>query len=190
MDLDELKKSWQHIDSELKRIEKLSDDLSNICKSRNVSLRDKLVNRYFWLWMLCAVMTVVSVGLIWHEAILPVMATVLIFYFSILGVLNFVIYKRFKSLDYNYMSVKDMLITVTNTHILRSRFKIVGYCLMIPVLAALLWRFYTIDINMFYGGCGGGVIGLIAGIITDRKIEREIRELKESLKHELDNEEE
>ena len=52
MDLDELKKSWQHIDSELKRIEKLSDDLSNICKSRNVSLRDKLVNRYFWLWML------------------------------------------------------------------------------------------------------------------------------------------
>ncbi len=190
MDLDELKKSWQHIDSELKRIEKLSDDLSNICKSRNVSLRDKLVNRYFWLWMLCAVMTVVSVGLIWHEAILPVMATVLIFYFSILGVLNFVIYKKFKSLDYNYMSVRDMLITVTNTHILRSRFKIVAYCLMIPVLVALLWRFYTIDMSMFYGGCGGGVIGLIAGIITDRKIEREIRELKESLKHELDNEEE
>ncbi|MGN1172703.1 MAG: hypothetical protein ACI4SO_02830 [Muribaculaceae bacterium] len=187
MNLDELKQSWQSIDSELKRIEKLNDDLSRICQNRNTSLRDELKNKYRALWLLCLLMTVVSVGLIWNEAIMPVMATVLIFYFAILGVLNYIVYKKFKALNYNDMTVKEMLISVTNIHILRSRYKIVGYCMMTPVIIALLWRFYTVEMAMFYGGCVGGVVGLIAGIITDRKIERQIRELKENLEHELDN---
>ena len=166
MNLDELKQSWQGIDSELKRIDKLNDDLSRICQNRNTSLRDELKNKYRALWLLCLLMMVVSVGLIWNEAIMPVMATVLIFYFAILGVLNYIVYKKFKALNYNDMTVKEMLISVTNIH---------------------MWRFYTVDMAMFYGGCVGGVVGLVAGIITDRKIERQIRELKENLEHELDN---
>ncbi len=186
MDFDQLKKSWNNAAEELDKVCKLDKEVSETCKITTMGLKDKLVSKYCFLWILCAVCTVISCFFINHRVILPVMAIVLIFYFLILAILNYKIFAAFRKLNYNDMSVKDMLVSVTNIYIQRGRYQIVGYCMMIPVLIALMWNFYAYDMNMFKGGVIGCIIGFACGFYMDYKIEKEIKELKESLKHELE----
>lgn len=182
MDIDELKKSWQSLDSKLDGMKTQIDELRH---GKTLGHRDSIMRKYKVLFMVCLMMIFVSINLCSKPEVGNVMGILLAIYFAIHAVLGFIIHSRFSKIDYSRMNIKELLIEVTNAHILRSRFKIAGYCMMVPVLVALLGKLYVENVHMFYGGVIGGIIGLIVGLAIDRKIERQIREMKENLRLEL-----
>lgn len=189
MDLEELKKSWKKTDAEIDKILVVNKDLNDICRNNNMGLRDKVLSKYKALCALSIVMTFICPFLIPYRHIHPAIVVTLTIYFIMLGILNYDVHKDLKKIDYKSMNVMDMLIATTKFIIKRSRYQVIAYCMMIPLVITLLWYFYTINIGMFCGGVIGGVIGLIIGLITDIKIKRQIKALKENLENELKDEE-
>lgn len=190
MDLEELKKSWKKTDAEIDKIINVNKDLTDICRNNNMGLRDKVLSKYKVLCILSIVMTFICPLLQPFRNLHPAIVVTLTIYFIVLGILNYKIYKHLKRIDYKSMSVKDMLIATTQSIIKRSRYQVIAYCMMIPLVITLLWYFYTINLGMFYGSIFGAIIGLIIGLSTDIKIKRQIRALKKNLEQELEEEDE
>lgn len=190
MDLEELKKSWKKTDTEIDKIIKVNKDLTDICRNNNIGLRNKVLSKYKVLCILCIVMTFISPLLQPFRNLHPAIVVTLTIYFIVLGILNYDLYKCLKKIDYKSMSLKDMLIATTESIIKRSRYQVIAYCMMIPLIVTLLWYFYTINFGMFCGGIFGAIVGLIIGLSTDIKIKRQIRDLKKNLEQELEEEEE
>lgn len=84
------------------------------------------------------------------------------------------------------MTMKEMLNAFTDLKIHRSRCRIFGYMLSLPLLFLLLYYMYQIEESMYYAGIVGGVIGAAIGIGMDLKVSREIREMRQSLAEELE----
>lgn len=188
MDLEELKKSWKKTDTEIDKIIKVNKDLTDICRNNNIGLRDKVISKYKVLCIVSIVMTFICPLLQPFRNLHPAIVVTLTIYFIVLGILNYDIYKNLKRIDYKSMSVKDMLIATTKSIIKRSRYQVIAYCMMVPLMVTLLWYFYTINLGMFYGGIFGAIVGLIIGLSTDIKIKRQIRALKKNLEQELKEE--
>lgn len=188
MDLKELKKSWKKTDTEIDKIIKVNKDLTDICRNNNIGLRDKVISKYKVLCIVSIVMTFICPLLQPFRNLHPAIVVTLTIYFIVLGILNYDIYKNLKRIDYKSMSVKDMLIATTKSIIKRSRYQVIAYCMMVPLMVTLLWYFYTINLGMFYGGIFGAIVGLIIGLSTDIKIKRQIRALKKNLEQELEEE--
>ena len=188
MDLEELKKSWKKTDAKIDKIIKVNKDLTDICRNNNIGLRDKVISKYKVLCILSIVMTFICPLLQPFRNLHPAIVVTLTIYFIVLGILNYDIYKNLKRIDYKSMSVKDMLIATTKSIIKRSRYQVIAYCLMVPLMVTLLWYFYTINLVMFYSGIFGAIVGLIIGLSTDIKIKRQIRALKKNLEQELEEE--
>lgn len=190
MDLEELKKSWKKTDAEIDKIINVNKDLTHICRNNNMGLRDKVLSKYKVLCILSIVMTFICPILQPLRNLHPAIVVTLTIYFIVLGILNYDLYKHLKKIDYKSLSVKDMLIATTESIIKRSRYQVIGYCMMIPLVITLLWYFYTINLGMFYCGIFGAIVGLIIGLSTDLKIKRQIRALKKNLEQELEEEDE
>ena len=188
MDLEELKKSWEKTDTEIDKIIKVNKDLTDICRNNNIGLRNKVLSKYKVLCIVSIVMTFICPLLQPFRNLHPAIVVTLTIYFIVLGILNYDIYKNLKRIDYKSMSVKDMLIATTKSIIKRSRYQVIAYCMMVPLMVTLLWYFYTINLGMFYGGIFGAIVGLIIGLSTDIKIKRQIRALKKNLEQELEEE--
>lgn len=188
MDLEELKKSWKKTDTKIDKIIKVNKDLTDICRNNNIGLRDKVISKYKVLCIVSIVMTFICPLLQPFRNLHPAIVVTLTIYFIVLGILNYDIYKNLKRIDYKSMSVKDMLIATTKSIIKRSRYQVIAYCMMVPLMVTLLWYFYTINLGMFYGGIFGAIVGLIIGLSTDIKIKRQIRALKKNLEQELEEE--
>lgn len=188
MDLEELKKSWEKTDTKIDKIIKVNKDLTDICRNNNIGLRDKVISKYKVLCIVSIVMTFICPLLQPFRNLHPAIVVTLTIYFIVLGILNYDIYKNLKRIDYKSMSVKDMLIATTKSIIKRSRYQVIAYCMMVPLMVTLLWYFYTINLGMFYGGIFGAIVGLIIGLSTDIKIKRQIRALKKNLEQELEEE--
>lgn len=188
MDLEELKKSWKKTDAKIDKIIKVNKDLTDICRNNNIGLRDKVISKYKVLCIVSIAMTFICPLLPPFRNLHPAIVVTLTIYFIVLGILNYDLYKCLKKIDYKSMSLKDMLIATTKSIIKRSRYQVIAYCMMVPLMVTLLWYFYTINLGMFYGGIFGAIVGLIIGLSTDIKIKRQIRDLKKNLEQELEEE--
>ncbi len=188
IDLDTLRQSWQNLKIEVDRVSEQNRRLTErIFNNQAKSVRDYVMRRYRMLCIIGAVYTPLMPILCdrqLHFGLIPLILISLFFPISVL-INGSVLYKCSK-IHPTEMTMKEMLIAFTDLKIHRSRCRIFGYILSLPLLVLLLYHMYWIDSSMFYAGCIGGVIGAILGIRMDLKVSREIREMRRSLAEELE----
>ncbi len=187
MELDELKQSWHEMKRELDRVETLNKVLTErLSRSKALPFKCRIMNQY-------KIIVAVSLCMIVFTSILFIdnlifsreLSGSLVIYFIVLKSLNLYFMSRLRRIDIYTMPVAEMVEQTIKLRILRSRLKIIGYILMIPMMCVLLWTFYKADYGMFVGGWMGGVVGLIIGLRIDRSIDRDIKNMKAALKEEL-----
>ncbi|MDE7407355.1 MAG: hypothetical protein K2M76_02945, partial [Muribaculaceae bacterium] len=161
IDLDTLRQSWQNMKIEVDRVSEQNRRLTErIFSNQAKSVRDYVMRRYRMLCIIGIVYTPLMPLLFSHQLHLDLVSLILItLFFPISVVINGSVLYKCSKIHPAEMTVKEMLIAFTNLKIHRSRCRIFGYILVIPILVLLLYHMYWIDSSMFYAGCLGGVIG-------------------------------
>ncbi|MDE6267060.1 MAG: hypothetical protein K2M07_06915 [Muribaculaceae bacterium] len=188
MNLDTLRQSWQSMKIEVDGIKEQNRQLTQrIFNNQAKTVRDYVKRRYRMLVILGVAYSFIMPWLCVRELQMSVLPTVLMsLFFPFSVVINGSVLYMTSRIHPSKMTVKEMLIAFTNLKIHRSRCRIIGYTVAIPVLIALLIYMRFIDEAMFYAGCVGGVIGACIGIYQDVKMSREIRQMRRSLAEELE----
>lgn len=187
IDLESLRHSWQNMRIEIDRLSEQNRRLTKrIVNNQAKSVKDSLLRNYRILCIIgiiyTPVMPCICVQLLHTDTFVTVMMSL---FFPLAVILNGMVYLKTRAIDPASLSMKEMLITFTNLKILRSRCRVAGYIIALPMLIGMLHYMYLIDNAMFYGGCAGGVIGAIIGIRLDIRMSREIRAMRRSLAEEL-----
>lgn len=112
----------------------------------------------------------------------PVIMAAMDLFFIVMAVIHLRIYRMVRQLQPSAMTVSEMLATLCRIEIARSRARITGMALALPLVA---WMMYVFAAEYgeyaLYGSCVGLVAGLTAGICIWRKGARLIRQMKKQL---------
>ncbi len=115
----------------------------------------------------------------------------------VLGAANCYVIHEINKIDLSMMTVRQAFEANANVIMLRSRLKLAGIILAIPVFAFMLYELWLFDATVigadgikytFLGGCAGGVVGSICGLRMDRRIRGYLREVQQMLRDELGEE--
>lgn len=189
INLDNLRQSWQSIKIEVDEVKEKNRMLTErIFNNKAKSVRDYVKRRYRVLVVLGVVYSFLMPMLCLNQLQMDLIPTILMsLFFPLSVVINGSVLYMTQKIHPSTMTVKDMLIAFTNLKIHRSRCRVIGYVVVIPVMGMLLYYMKSIDETMGIAGCIGGVIGAIIGIRQDIKITREIRQMRAALAEELED---
>lgn len=188
MRLDELKQSWKGMNTALKRAEAMNTQLrQQLTKANTRPQRERLRHIFRRLMIACFLSPwLVCTSLLSLDLVPEWLCGILSIFFIWTGTANAILYYRVGKIDLNLMSVKEAFIAVLDFKRLRYRFKIVNMSVGIPIVIVMLWYFSFRAGEIDYAGIIGGVIGAFLGVMIDRNIRKQIKELEATLRDELD----
>lgn len=188
MDIDELKKQWQSMELRVEQLEKDNRRLmTRISRDRFAGLRGKLMARYRLMIIVCVISPVWMLLLEDVYGVGRVLNVCYASFFVITALANAYIYYLFHKIDYSIMTVKEALTATTHLEITRCRLRMLGWLMVVPLLVMMFQAFYeTGQDEVIYGAWFGLIIGAIVGTIFDRKTRRLIRQMRQTLTEELD----
>lgn len=188
MDLDKLKKAW----SDARVPMPGTPDASFVSRQRDA--RSTIISIYRRLTVVGAFMAV----FIWRlmDSSLHLSFRLCLCYslfMAALVVVNIYFIRRVRAVDVTRMSVLEAFVSSTKLNILRNRIQMAAIPMAAVIIVSLLYELCTNpvlqaedpDNYAFWGGFGGGVIGLIFGIMVDRRLRRLIRGMRDELEREL-----
>lgn len=187
MNIDELKNSWKNIELRVANLEEENRRLARKLRDNAaISYRRNLSRRYLMAIIACIVSPFSLIGI--NEQY-PVPMSLTLCYIAFFVVMAFSMgYSLYLlcATDYISMPTKEAMIAVTRLEILRKRHNLIGYALAIPLLAYMFYYFYQCgETNMMIGAIVGLVVGFIIGTCIERKTRRIIRQLRDTLASEL-----
>lgn len=188
MDIDELKKSWDRMNSELTQHDNSCDGMLHSLKSlgRSSRLTGKLSRRFGVL----AAISFMFVFMTPHTSAIfgdKTLNTVIALYFSLSALASLVLCLRVRRIDLCTLPVADALREIINLRILRGRIKMAGITACSLLVAYMLFDLWKSAPEALPYALSGAVIGLISGLRIDRITNREIQELKTILQKELES---
>lgn len=192
MDIDKLKKQWQSMELRIEQIEKDNKRLlARISNDRVKGVRKKLLTRYLALVALCVISPAWILLFNEHYRVDVDVLIIYTFFFLVMGLVNWYIYKLIDGIDCSVMTTKEALTAVTKVEETRSKGKLLGWILAVPLVIILFRVFSEMGRpEVIYGAYFGLIVGGICGYIFDRKTRRLIRELRQTLDKELDEDSE
>lgn len=183
MDLDEMKRSWQSLETRVSRLENENTRLSEkLRKSSAGSLKHRLQRNC--VLMMCFGLLAPSIMIPIRDEIGFSLRFIAVYtaFCWLMAALDFYLYYRLKRIDLNVLTVKDACLQAARFGVLRQRLWLLSVTLLVPVLFYLFYEIVRFDdVYMLVGAAAGGLIGLIAGLRKDRKIRRMIRDFCRSL---------
>lgn len=188
MELEDLKKGWKELDEQVDKLEPKDDMLaSRVTQKRVTSAHQRLKKEYqnMTAVCLCASSSLPMIQRHIEELPLGVMGLFLIF-FLIMAAQKGFIWWKLSHVDYKRMTVKEALVSTYQLEKYQKTTTLVGIVLAVPLLAFFVVELYLLhEMYAFYGVWCGLLIGLWCGLRVRRRIKREIKELHEALKDEL-----
>lgn len=188
MELEDLKKGWKELDEQVDKLEPKDDMLaSRVTQKRVTSAHQRLKKEYQNMTALCflAASWLPMIQRHIEELPLGVMGLFLIF-FLIMAAQKGFIWWKLSHVDYKRMTVKEALVSTHQLEKYQKTTTLVGIVLAVPLLAFFVVELYLLhEMYAFYGAWCGLLIGLWGGLHVRRRIKREIKELHEALKDEL-----
>lgn len=188
MNLENLRRSWQAMQIELEKVKDQNRRLTErIFNNQARSVRSSVIRKYRLLCIIGIIYTPLMPLICIYMLHMDLLPTILMSVFFPLSVVinGSVLFKTMK-IHPTEMTLKEMMIAFTNLQIHRSRCRILAYAIAVPILAGLLYYLYETDCAMFIGGAVGGIVGVIVGVNQDLKVSRQIREMRQSLAEELE----
>lgn len=188
MDIENLKQTWNRMNTELSTHEKADDGMLRGLKSaaRSNRLTDRLTRRFAMLAMASLAFVIMSqfTSALFGDPLLNHCISV---YFLISTVMSAILYLYARKIDLCTLPVADALRRVVRLRILRGRFKI----FLIAVCALLvIYMFYDLwksEPETLPYAILGAAIGLVSGLKIDKMTGKEIQELKSLLQQELES---
>lgn len=192
MNIDDLKAKWNNAKVNVPVGPKIADI------KRMQSAQQSAVSIIRRVVIVALVMAVVIWG--FGKSVLPMSTGLKIAYsalLTVLSILNFMIIHNINKIDLSMMTVREAFEANAKVIVQRTRLKLIGIVLAIPVFALLLYEMWLFDAQhvgldgikyTFLGGCAGGVVGAICGIRMDRRVRGYLREVQQMLRDELDEE--
>ncbi|MCM1162970.1 MAG: hypothetical protein NC339_01775 [Muribaculaceae bacterium] len=178
MNIDDIKSNWQSLN--------IVPSTSYCCEMEHRAARNSiptLCNRYFALNMrLIAVCCLGILTFIPFASISPLLVYLSIIYFAIMGVMMAHQAISVRKINLSRMSVMEAINAVCCIERQRIVKRAVGLCMAIPLLlyfAVLIHEDFG-DV-MLYGCIAGGIVGIVLGIIINRKASRILSEMKAQL---------
>lgn len=174
----QLRSNWQSLNRRIDRLEERVNTHSfryansRIGKLRRTSLRLIILGLLSTLFSI-PLYTIVGTPLwiaITYVVLLLVMAGI-----------NVHLYRLYDTIDISSCTFVDARRKVARVIGEVHRCRLVGYVLGAPFIATLLYVYYAISPDVFYGGVVGAVIGFAIGISIEIKIERWLREIMEQI---------
>ena len=184
MNIDELKQSWNTIDARLESLENSARDMERrVTANRVATSRDRLkaIARNMAIICFLAPLTCVPV---WRMA--PLLTVVICVFFIVMGVLQVHSYVTIDSVHLSNLTVTDALKSVYSLERMRHNKRMIGMVLGIPIVAAMLYTFYSWnDLYLFYGACCGTVIGTVIGLMINRRNVELLKAMRRELESNL-----
>ena len=115
----------------------------------------------------------------------------------LLSLFNMLVIYKIDKIDLSNMTVREAFEANAKVIVQRTRLKLTGIVLAVPVFVYLLYEMWLFDAAQvgdngikytFLGGCLGGVVGVIAGLRLDRRVRGYLREVQQMLRDELEEE--
>lgn len=184
MDIDGLKSQWKLMELRINQLEKDNRSLEmRITRDRMKGVRGKLMARYRSLIVVCMLS---PSWIVLMDRMYPHLdnevAIVYTFFFVVMALANYYIYRLIGKVDCSVMSIKEALVATAKVEDIRQKVKLLGWILAVPLVLILFDVFKEIGHpEVIYGGFAGLVIGGVVGYFIDRKTRRLIRELRQTL---------
>ena len=184
MDIDDLKLQWKSMELRINQLEKDNKSLEmRITRDRMKGVRGKLMARYRSLIVVCMLSPswILLIDRMYPHLDNEV-AIVYTFFFVVMALANYYMYRLIGKVDCSVMSIKEALVATTKVEETRQKVKLLGWILGLPLILILFDVFNEIGHpEVIYGGFAGIVIGGVIGYFIERKTRRLIRELRQTL---------
>ena len=184
MDIDDLKSQWKSMELRINQLEKDNKSLEmRITRDRMKGVRGKLMARYRSLIVVCMLS---PSWIVLMDRMYPHLdnevAIVYTFFFVVMALANYYMYRLSGKVDCSVMSIKEALVATTKVEETRQKVKLLGWILGLPLIIIMFDVFKDMGHpEIIYGACVGLVIGGVIGYFIERKTRRLIRELRKTL---------
>lgn len=184
MDIDDLKSQWKSMELRINQLEKDNKSLEmRITRDRMKGVRGKLMARYRSLIVVCMLS---PSWIVLMDRMYPHLdnevAIVYTFFFVVMALANYYMYRLIGKVDCSVMSIKEALVATTKVEETRQKVKLLGWILGLPLIIIMFDVFKEMGHpEIIYGACVGLVIGGVIGYFIERKTRRLIRELRQTL---------
>ncbi len=181
MTIDELKKIWGNIDARATLPPSSAENIERrVALHLVATTRDSLSSQFFRMALICAFLPFLFIPFWTLSKVLVIGAAC----FSLIqGSLMFILGRRTDQIDLIGSTVSEALRRTINLEAMRGRFRTIGICLGLPLLA---WFGYVLflqqDTTMFVGYTVGVIIGAVIGLAKNARMARQIRQMKEELR--------
>lgn len=188
MDIENLKKTWNRMNSELSQYEKADDRMPHSLKAPGPSnrLTDRLARRFGLLASASLAFTVLShfTSALFGDQTLN---NCISLYFLISGIMSGILYLSARQIDMCTLPVAEALRKVIRLRILRGRFKIISIAACSLLVTYMLYDLWKSAPETLPYALLGAAIGLFSGLKIDKMTGKEIQELKSLLLKELES---
>lgn len=183
MDINDLKNSWNSLNIPPDYTGGAPDEiLSRLSRGRVMTLRDRLSRLSRVIAQICLIGVVCMVPYM-HES--PTLAILAMAFFVFMGVRHLMNYRRISRLNFSEMSVREAILTVSDIERARVQLRAVGMTLGFPLVIYMCFTFSERFGEYYLYGCiAGGVVGLIIGIMINRRVVNILREMRAQLSQE------
>lgn len=171
-DFESLKKTWKTVRNDSARIPDLT---------RPGRVGRRLRRRFSILILVALELPLLAISLRCHLGLSIWVCAAYGLFGLIMACLTAVIYRDLNSKKFLSLTVVEATEYVRRIVHKRSKFRIAGIIMMIPLLATILYEFYFIDKVMFWSSVIGAVTGLIIGLSIEFRILRDFNRLLESI---------
>ena len=180
MDINDLKNNWHSFNLPPEYTGSEPDEiLTRMSNGRVTTLRDRLGRMSRVLAQICLLGLVVMVPYL-HQS--PTLAILSMAFFVFMGMSHFRNYRRISRLNFSEMSVRESMLTVADIDRDRIRLRTIGMTLGFPLVIYMCFTFTeTFGHYYLYGCIAGGIVGMIMGILINRRTSAIIRELRAQL---------
>ena len=184
MDIDGLKSQWKLMELRINQLEKDNRSLEmRITRDRMKGVRGKLMARYRSLIVVCMLS---PSWIVLMDRMYPHLdnevAIVYTFFFVVMALANYYMFRLIAKIDCSVMSIKEALIVTTKVEDTRQKVKLLGWILGVPLIIMMFDVFKEMGHpEVLYGAYVGILIGASVGYLVERKTRRLIRELRQTL---------
>lgn len=192
MDIDDLRSQWKSMELRINQLEKDNKLLEmRITRDRMKGVRGKLMARYRSLIVVCMLSPswILLIDRMYPHLDNEV-AIVYTFFFVVMALANYYMYRLIGKVDCSVMSIKEALIATTKVEDTRQKVKLLGWILGVPLIIIMFDVFKEMGHpEVLYGAYVGILIGASVGYLVERKTRRLIRELRQTLADALSDDE-